>query len=69
MPRFITSRTEYYRDYYYKRKDLQKIQYYEKKLRREEAEAFFKEYGGEREYYKQKYLEFMSIGREKKEIK
>jgi len=55
------SKTEYYQQYYLRNKDRYKYLYYSKKLADEERKEFFSKWGGERNYYKIKYKEFMDL--------
>ena len=55
---FISSRLEYYRDYYMMYNDRYRYAYYDKKVKERENEKLFEKYGGEREYYKQQYEKF-----------
>ena len=55
MPRFIGSRSDYYRSYYYRTKDLYRMNYLEKKQRQYENEQMYKDYGGEEAFYKNYY--------------
>lgn len=54
-------RTQYYRDYYYRKKDQVKYRYYEKKEQREQCDKLYEPYGGERAYYTMKIKEFCNI--------
>ena len=51
-------RSEYYRNYYLRNKDIRKFQYYEKRCREKQSKEIYEEYGGEVAYYKKKYKEF-----------
>ena len=59
----VLDRTQYYKDYYYRKKDQVKYRYYEKKERKAESDKIYEPYGGEREYYKMKINEFISISK------
>jgi len=52
---------EYYKQYYLDKRDRSKYQYYEKKQRKKLMDDLYKEYGGEREYYKAKMREFCKL--------
>ena len=60
MPKEMTDRTLYYKDYYLRQKDIRKFCYYEKKDRMELMKEIYKPYGGEKAYYAMKYKEFCS---------
>ena len=53
-------RTQYYKEYYYNKRDLHKYIYYEKRERERKMKEVYKEFGGEREYYKIKYKQFFT---------
>lgn len=55
---FISSRIEYYQNYYLQYNDRYKYAYYDKKFKEQKNIDMFKKYGGEREYYKQQYEKF-----------
>ncbi len=48
----------YYQTYYQQKKHIYKERYIEQKRIAKEKEEIFREYGGEREYYKMKLLEW-----------
>ena len=48
----------YYKNYYERRKHIYREQYLEKKRIKAEKEELFKEYNGEKEYYRKKLLEW-----------
>lgn len=52
------SYSQYYRNYYERRKHILKEQYLEKKRIKQETEEMFKEYNGEKEYYRKRLLEW-----------
>ena len=58
----------YYKEYYNTKKHLYKIRYEEKKIQKQKQKELFEPYGGEKNYYKDKILEFCKKGREKIEI-
>ena len=53
-------RTQYYKEYYFKKKDLRKYLYYEKREKDREMKKVYEDYGGERKYYIMKMKEFTS---------
>lgn len=65
--RFIGSRGDYYRSYYYRTKELYRINYQEKKLRKRENDETYKEYGGESAYYKNELVKLGFLVINKKE--
>ena len=50
--------SQYYRNYYERRKHIYREQYLEKKRIKQETEEMFKEYNGEKEYYRKRLLEW-----------
>jgi len=61
MPRPSVDRTQYYRDYYLRNKDIKRYQYYEKKQKQIDNAELYAPYGGEAAYYKMKYVEFSNL--------
>ena len=59
----VLDRTQYYKDYYYRKKDQVKYRYYEKKERKAETDKIYQPYGGEKEYYKMMINKFISISK------
>lgn len=62
MPSRSSHTTKYYRDYYFRTKELRKFQYYEKKDREEENKKQYEAYGGEKAYYTQMMKKWCSTG-------
>mgnify|MGYP001568226623 CR=1 FL=1 len=50
--------SQYYKNYYQRRKHIYREQYLEKKRIAREKEQMFLEYNGEQEYYKMRLLEW-----------
>ena len=50
--------SQYYKNYYQRRKHIYREQYLEKKRIAREKEEMFLEYNGEKEYYKMRLLEW-----------
>ena len=65
--RFIGSRGDYYRSYYYRTKELYRINYQEKKERKRENDELYKEFGGEEKYYKNELVKLGFLVINKKE--
>ena len=61
----ITSRTIYYRNYYLQKREIFKFNYYEKKLRELERKEMYEPYGGEKEYYKNYYKNWITKNEDK----
>ncbi len=55
---FISSRIEYYQNYYLQYNDRYKYAYYDKKFKERENEKLFEKYNGERAYYENYYKKF-----------
>jgi hypothetical protein len=55
---YISSRLEYYRDYYMLYNDRYKYAYYDKKIKEQNNIALFEKYNGERAYYENYYKDF-----------
>jgi len=51
----------YYKLYYQNKKHIYKYNYEENKRKKKEEEELYKNYGGERAYYRAKILEFVKI--------
>lgn len=65
--RFIGSRGDYYRSYYYRTKELYRINYQEKKIKQRENEKLYEEYGGEEKFYKNELIRLGFLVIKKKE--
>lgn len=51
---------EYYREYYDRRKERCRDDYYNRKQKKLENEELYKNYGSESNYYKMKYKQFFN---------
>jgi hypothetical protein len=55
----------YYKEYYNTKKHLYKLRYEERKIQKKQQKELFEPYGGEKNYYKDKILEFISLNKPK----
>jgi hypothetical protein len=55
----------YYKEYYNTKKHLYKIRYEEQKIKIQKQKELFEPFGGEKNYYKNKLLEFCSLNKPK----